>query len=215
MLYNTQRSRLVITEYGRNVQQMIDDAVLIEDREERNKHARYIISIMGQLNPQLREMGDFKHKLWDHLFIMSGFRLDVDSPYPKPEKETLYLKPDRLEYPNENIRFRHYGKIIEKLIEKAVSLEDGEEKNLIIATLAHQLKKSYLLWNRDSVEDDQIMIDLEKLSGGRLKLAEGVKLTAADVIHAASFPQQQGKKFHKKNQKQNKYKRKFGGSNNY
>jgi hypothetical protein len=195
---------------------MIDDAATIEDREERNQRAKYIISVMGQLNPQLRDVGDFKHKLWDHLFIMSDFKLDVDSPYPIPSKESFNTKPEHLSYPASNIRFRHYGKIIEKLIVEAQNLTDGPEKELIVSAIAHQLKKSYLLWNRDSVNDDLIMQDLAKLSGGNLQLAEGTKLaSASEVVGSTSFPQQQGKKFHKKNQKQNKFKRKFGGSNPY
>jgi hypothetical protein len=216
MLYNSQRSRLIISEYGRNVQQMIDDATKIEDREERNNRAKFIISVMGQLNPQLRDVGDFRHKLWDHLFIMSDFKLDVDSPYPIPSKESFDTKPEHLDYPNSDIRFRHYGKILEKLIEKAQGMDEGPEKEIVVSAIAHQLKKSYLLWNRDSVEDDQIIQDLDKLSGGKLKLPEGAKLAAvAEVISTGSFPQQQGKKFHRKNQKQNKFKRKFGGSNTY
>ncbi|MBX7202901.1 MAG: DUF4290 domain-containing protein [Bacteroidia bacterium] len=216
MLYNTQRSHLIISEYGRNVQQMIDDATKIEDREERNLRARYIISVMGQLNPQLRDVADFKHKLWDHLFVMSDFKLDVDSPYPIPSRESLNTRPERLAYPNTNIRFRHYGKIVENMIEKAKTLEEGQDKTIVLSAIAHQLKKSYLLWNRDSVEDAQILQDLDKLSGGALKLAEGVQLaSAADVIGANSFPQQQGKKFHSKNKKSKNFKRKFGGNNSY
>jgi molybdopterin converting factor small subunit len=216
MRYNTERPRLIISEYGRNIQQMIDDAVKIENRDERNKVAQYIISVMGQLNPQLRDVADFKHKLWDHLFIMSDFKLDVDSPYPIPSKESFQTKPEQLKYPNNQIKFRHYGKIVEKLIDKASELNEGPEKEQVVSAIAHQLKKSYLLWNRDSVDDDIIMGDLQKLSGGNLKLSEGTKLaSASEVIGAQSFPQQQGKKFHRKSQKQNKFKRKFGSSNSY
>lgn len=216
MKYNTLRPKLIISEYGRNVQQMVDQAVSIKDREERNKVVRYIISVMGQLNPQLRDIGDFRHKLWDHLFIMSDFKLDVDSPYPIPTRESFETKPDRLQYPNSKIKQRHYGKIIEKLVDKAAKLEDGPDKDQIVSAIAHQLKKSYLLWNRDSVDDETIMQDLSNMSNGVLKLSEGSKLaSASDVISSPSFPQQPGKKFHRKNQKQNKFKRKFGGSNSY
>lgn len=215
MEYNSQRPRLIISEYGRHVQRMIDEATRIEDREQRNKTARYIISVMGQLNPQLRDIGDFKHKLWDHLFIMSDFKLDVDSPYPIPTRESFETRPEKLDYPNQNIKSRHYGKIIEKIIEKTAELEDEAAREQMVSAISHHLKKSYLMWNRDSVEDELIFADLERLSGGKLKPTEGLKLAAvADVINQ-SFSQNSGKKFHRKQQKQNKFKRKFGSNNSY
>ncbi|NCU33475.1 MAG: DUF4290 domain-containing protein, partial [Candidatus Moranbacteria bacterium] len=129
MEYNTQRSKMSISEYGRNIQKMIEGLQLIEDREKRNQQARAIIQVMGQLNPHLRDVNDFKHKLWDHLFIMSDFKLDVDSPYPIPSAEILERKPEKLKYAENHIKFKHYGRHIERIIEKACEMEEGEERD--------------------------------------------------------------------------------------
>jgi hypothetical protein len=206
MEYNTQRPKLIISEYGRHVQKMVDQALAINDREERNKYSQYIISVMGQLNPHLRDIEDFKHKLWDHLFIMSDFKLDVDSPYPIPSREALNTKPDRVNYPSSAIKLRHYGKIIEKIIDKTIRMEDGDNKNLMIESIGNHLKKSFLAWNRDSVEDVQIASDLIQISSGKLKLNEDTKLNSIkDLIIPSQNQQQQRKKLIKKK------KRKFSG----
>ncbi|MEX1190289.1 MAG: DUF4290 domain-containing protein [Bacteroidia bacterium] len=214
MEYNSQRPHLIISEYGRHIQRMVDDAIEISDREERNKRARYIISVMGQLNPHLRDVNDFKHKLWDHIFIMSDFRLDVDSPYPIPSRESFRTKPEMLKYPSNHIKFRHYGKIIERVIEKAKSLEKGEKKNALVSTIAYNLKKAYLTWNRDSVQDDLIINDLKKLSDGELIIEDGTKLAFVPEAVSQNYSQQPGKKFNRGRGKSKNYKRKFGGSNN-
>jgi len=204
MEYNTQRPHLIISEYGRHVQKMVDQAMKIEQRDERNKFAQYIIAVMGQLNPHLRDIEDFKHKLWDHLFIMSDFKLDVDSPYPIPSREALNQKPDRVSYPSNEIKIRHYGKIIENIIDKTASMDDGEQKKLMVSSIGNHLKKSFLAWNRDSVEDIQIDADLKKISNGKLQLGEETKLNSIrDLILPSQNPAR------KKNNKQNK-KRKFG-----
>ncbi len=176
MEYNTSRSKMNISEYGRNIQKMIEYIMTIEDRDRRNQLTRATINVMGQLNPHLRDVNDFKHKLWDHLFIMSDFQLDVDSPYPTPSAQTLARKPDRLGYSTNNISFKHYGRHIERIIEKACEMEDGEEKTVLIKLIANQLKKSYLTWNRDTVTDEEIASHLALLSGGRLKLSDDIKL---------------------------------------
>jgi hypothetical protein len=176
MEYNTSRSKMNISEYGRNIQKMIEHIMSIEDREKRNQLTRATINVMGQLNPHLRDVNDFKHKLWDHLFIMSDFNLDVDSPYPKPSAQMLARKPEKLTYPSNNITYKHYGRHIERIIEKACELEDGEEKTALIKLIANHLKKSYLTWNRDAVTDEEIASHLSKLSEGRLELHESVKL---------------------------------------
>lgn len=163
---------MIIPEYGRNIQKMLDFAITVEDREERNKVARAIIDVMGQLNPHLRDVTDFKHKLWDHLFIISDFHLDVDSPYPKPTRETFQTKPDLLKYPHNDIRYKHYGKTVEQIIAKAKEYPDGEEKNELVNQIANLMKRSYLNWNRDSVNDEVIIKQLEELSKGQLKLAD-------------------------------------------
>jgi hypothetical protein len=169
MEYNTARPKLIIPEYGRHVQSMVDFAISIEDREERNKVARSIIDVIGNLNPHLRDVADFQHKLWDHLFIMSDFKLDVDSPYPIPSRESLYVKPEALPYPQSNIKYRYYGKTIINMIDYCVEMEDGELKEGLVRAIANQMKKSYLTWNKDTVADTVILKHLEELSNGNLK----------------------------------------------
>jgi len=175
--YNSCRPRLILPEYGRNMQKMVDHILSMEDRDERNRLAQAIITIMGNMNPHLRDINDFKHKLWDHLAIMSEFKLDIEYPYDVPRAEEFVEKPRRVAYNTNQIRFRHYGKIIERLIEEAIKLPEGEDKETLIKLIANQMKKSYLAWNRDSVTDAIIGADLEELSGKRIKLKEGVKLS--------------------------------------
>ena len=170
--YNSQRSHLIIPEYGRHLQKLIDQATAIEDREERNKAAKYIISVMGSLNPHLRDVLDFQHKLWDQLFIMSDFRLDVDSPYPIPSKDILTQKPDRLKYPQNFPKYRFYGNNIKYMIDVANSWEESELKNALVLVIANHMKKSYLSWNKDTVSDEIIFEHLLELSGGKLNLSK-------------------------------------------
>lgn len=184
MEYNTSLPYMVIPEYGRNIQKMIDFALTVEDREERNRVARAIINVMGQLNPHLRDVTDFKHKLWDHLFIISDFKLDVDSPYPIPERESLNTKPQKVNYPTGDIRYRHYGKTVERMIEHGMKLEEGPEKEAFTEVLANLMKRSYLAWNRDSVNDEVILQHLEELSKGKLKLTDKSKLASTSEILA-------------------------------
>lgn len=192
MEYNSQRSKMNISEYGRNIQKMIEHIMTIEDRDKRNYLARATIQVMGQLNPHLRDINDFKHKLWDHLFIMSNFQLDVDSPYPIPSEEILQRKPQRLSYAANHIRIRHYGRYIEKIIEKACQFEEGEEKQALVTLIANHLKKSYLTWNRDSVTDEDIAAHLHTLSRGRLKLDESIKLSNTQEILSKNLGQNIG-----------------------
>jgi hypothetical protein len=170
--YNSQRSHLIIPEYGRHLQKLIDQATAIEDREERNKAAKYIISVMGSLNPHLRDVLDFQHKLWDQLFIMSDFRLDVDSPYPIPSKDILTQKPDRLKYPQNFPKYRFYGNNIKYMIDVANSWEESELKSALVLVIANHMKKSYLSWNKDTVSDEIIFQHLLELSGGKLNLSK-------------------------------------------
>lgn len=176
MKYNTEREKLNIPEYGRNVQGLVDYALTIEDREKRTAFAGIIINAMAQVNPSVKELSDYKHKLWDHLFIMSDYRLDVDSPYPKPVKEELDTKPERLAYKSSMIRFRPYGKLIENVIDKVITMPEGEEKNVLIGMIAQYLKKAYLQWNVNSCDDEVILKHFEQLSHGQLKLQEDFKL---------------------------------------
>ena len=184
MDYNSGLPHLILPEYGRNIQRMVEFAVTVKDREERNKVAQAIISVMGQLNPHLRDVTDFKHKLWDHIFIISDFKLDVDSPYPKPTRETFITKPDRIEYPSGKIKYKPYGKVLEGIIQKAKDYPEGEEKTYLIEVIANLLKRSYLTWNRDSVNDEVILNHLEELSEGQLKLKDASKLSHTNDILA-------------------------------
>lgn len=170
--YNSERSHLIIPEYGRHLQKLIDQATEIEDREERNKAAKYIISVMGSLNPHLRDVLDFQHKLWDQLFIMSDFKLDVDSPYPIPSKDILTQKPDRLKYPQNFPKYRFYGNNIKYMIDVANSWEESDLKNALVLVIANHMKKCYLSWNKDTVTDEVIFEHLLELSGGKLNLSK-------------------------------------------
>ncbi len=176
MDYNTQRKKLVLPEYGRHIQQMVDYIVGVEDSEERNRLAKSLIAVMGNLNPHLRDVNDFRHKLWDHLFVMSDFKLDIDSPYPKPNLQTYQEKPRKVPYPSNPIRFKHYGRIIEQMIEKAVEMEDGPEREAFKQLIANQMKKANITWNKESVSDEDIFRDMETLSNGKLVMAPGSKL---------------------------------------
>jgi len=170
--YNSERQHLIIPEYGRHLQKLIDQATVIEDREERNKVAKYIIQVMGSLNPHLRDVPDFQHKLWDQLFIMSDFKIDVESPYPIPSREVLQLKPDVLNYPQNFPKYRFYGNNIKFMIDVANKWEEGELKSALVKVIANHMKKSYLSWNKDTVKDDVIFEHLYELSGGKIDLLQ-------------------------------------------
>jgi hypothetical protein len=178
MDYNTQLPLLILPEYGRNIHRMVEYCMAIEDRNERNRCAHAIILVMGQLNPHLRDIADYTHKLWDHLFIISKFKLDVDSPYPLPSSETFYTKPERVAYPAANIKYKHYGKIIEEIIEKAIEFEEGPEKEDLKRTIANHLKKSHINWAKDAVPDEVILGHLLTLSKGKLIIDDPSVLTS-------------------------------------
>ena len=168
--YNTNRKDLVLPEYGRHLQKLIDQVILIEDRDERNKAARAVIDIMGTINPHLRDVLDFQHKLWDQLFKMSRFELDVDSPYEKPKAVTNFNEPILIEYPKNNHKFRYYGSNIVDMINEAIAWEEGERKEALIMVIANHMKKSYVNWNNESVEDTIIFQHLKELSNGKIDL---------------------------------------------
>lgn len=172
MEYNTRRPKLVIPEYGRHIQKMVDHAISIKDKEERNKAALSIINVMGQLNPHLRDVADFKHKLWDHLFVISDFKLDVGSPYDLPTRESVSVKAESLNYPDKKFKYKHYGKTIQEIIKKAIAYPEGDEKKALTIMIANHMKKSYLTWNKGSVEDEKITNDLKVLSDGLLALED-------------------------------------------
>ncbi len=168
--YNTQLKRLVLPEYGRNIQQMVDHCLTLQDREERTRCAYSIINTMGNLFPLLRDAEDFKHKLWDHLAIMADFKLDIDYPYEVIKPENLNTLPEKVEYTNSPIRYRHYGKSIELMIAKASIMEQGEERDALISLIAHHMKKLMLAVNKDGVDDAKILKDLYEYSRGAIKL---------------------------------------------
>ena len=178
--YNSTRPRLILAEYGRNVQNMVDYICTLPSKEERNRHAQVVIEMMGFLNPHLRDVADFKHKLWDHLHIISDFRIDVDSPYPTPDPATVHPKPEMLEYPQHRIRFKHYGHTIEDMIARAKMMNDPEKKKSMTLSIANFMKMAYITWNKDSVSDEAIIADLLELSGGELQLPADVVLTKLD-----------------------------------
>ena len=168
--YNTERHRLIIPEYGRHIQKMINIAVATEDAEERNKQARAIIGVMGNLQPHLRDVPDFQHKLWDQLFIISNFKLEVDSPYEKPTPEELYAPPEPLAYPQNHPKYRFYGNNIKTMIDVAKTWDKGELRDALEFTIANHMKKCFLNWNKDTVEDAVIFDHLYELSDGQIDL---------------------------------------------
>ncbi|MCT4600292.1 MAG: DUF4290 domain-containing protein [Marinifilaceae bacterium] len=176
MEYNTQKKRLILPEYGRNIQNMVDYALSIEDKEERTKAAYAIVSVMGNLNPHLRDVQDFKHKLWDHLAILSDGKMEIETPYPLPEYEKLHAKPEPIPYPNKKIKFKHYGKTIQDFIDKISEIEDEESRTEYIRLIASHMKIAYCQWNNTSVEDKQILKDLQRMTDFQidkdLKLSE-------------------------------------------
>lgn len=168
--YNSDREDLIIPEYGRHIHKMVNQAIECNNKDERNNMAKAIIGVMGNLNPHLRDVPDFQHKLWDQLFIMSQFQLDVDSPYPKPSKEIFDQKPEKLNYPQNHPKYRFYGNNIKKMIDVAVSWEDGEMKSQLVYVIANHMKKCFLNWNKDTVEDTVIYEHLFELSNGKISL---------------------------------------------
>lgn len=206
--YNTQRPKMIIPEYGRNVQNMINHCLTIEDREERNNCAKAIIKIMGQINPQLRDSEDYTHKLWAHLFIMSDFKLDVDSPYPKPSPEMFTVKPDRVEYPHNNIKYGHYGKILEDMVKATVEYPEGEAKEYLIKRLGNLFKTSYLLWNRDTVSDNVIVNHIKELSNGKITIKEEDLQDTSYILKSLKLKQSSNNNNKKKTNNNNKNKNK-------
>jgi Domain of unknown function (DUF4290) len=199
--YNTQRKRMALPEYGRNVQKMVDHIKTIEDRDERNRAAKTIISIMGNLNPHLRDIGDFKHKLWDHLALIASFELDIDSPYPVPEPAKFVEKPKQIPYRQGDIRYLHYGRIIELMIDAASELEEGDQKEYLTTLIVNQMKKSYITWNRGQVADEVIIANMKLLSRGRLKMTDGVRILEVKELIPPVKRKPAGKPYNKQQNK--------------
>lgn len=173
--YNTERPKLIIPEYGRHMQKMVDQAVATEDPVERNKIAKSIIAVMGNLNPHLRDVPDFQPMLWDQLFIISDFKLDVDSPFPIPTREELAERPEPLEYPQNFPRYRFYGNNIKRMIDVAVTWEEGDKRDGLVITIANHMKKCFLNWNKDTVDDSVIFNHLYELSDGKINYKDSTE----------------------------------------
>ena len=202
--YNTEREHLIIPEYGRHMQKMINHATSRETKEERNKLAKAIISVMGNMQPHLRDVADFQHKLWDQLFIMSDFKLDADSPFPKPTKELLEERPEALKYPQNFPKYRFYGNNIKTMIDVAMTWEEGEMKEALTYTIANHMKKCFLNWNKDTVEDSVIFNHLFELSNGEINLKGSEEpLTDSTILMKNS----NSKKYSNNHQKHNKNKK--------
>ena len=191
MEYNTQRKPLALAEYGRYVQEMVEHALSLENREERNKAAQAIIQLMTVMNPSYKGNDELIHKLWDDLYIMSNYRLDIDSPYPKPEIAEN-VTAEKIEYPKGDFKYRHYGKSIENLIGVAKAIQDPQEQQALTQLIANLMKRSYLNYNRDSVNEEMIIDQLKEMSGGILKLEENFKFQHTNDI-LGSQPKTSGK----------------------
>ena len=201
LTYNTEKEQIVISEYGRCIQEMIKKLHEIEDREQRTEAARYIVSVMAQMTPQVKESSYYEHKLWDLLYIISDFQLDVDSPYAPPVVETQKTKPQHIGYQNNDIKYGHYGQYLIKMIEAASKEENDEVREALAYSLAIQMKRDYLEWNKSAVNDQVIIDDLKKLSNGRLALPDDAKLNNNAEPQGkaqAKQPQQQSSKKKKK-----------------
>ena len=202
--YNTERKQIIISEYGRNIQEMIHKLPEIEDRKTRTDAAYFIVGIMAQMNPQVKESSDWQHKLWDHLYIISDFTLDIDSPFEAPVMETQHTKPQHVDYQTNNIRYGHYGQYMVKMIEAASKEENEEMRQALAYSIACQMKRNYLEWNKNVVSDQVIIDDLKRISDGRLTLADDTKLNTTNENGGKSQGQgqqqkpQQGKKKKKK-----------------
>ena len=182
MEYNTERNQLILPEYGRHVQKMVEYATELSDKDERNKCVNAIINFMGQMNPHLRDIKDFTHKLWDHLYIMSEFKIDASSPYPIPEIEKLQEKPKKMPYHKNKIKFPFYGAALENMIRFTVTMDEGRQKEIMTGMVANHMKKSYLLFNKHSVSNNTIKLHLDQLSNNKLKIPADFEFIRSESV---------------------------------
>ena len=216
MDYNTSKEKLIIPEYGRNVQSLIRFANEVEDREFRNKIARYTVELMAQItNPAMRNVDEFKRKLWDHLFIISDFKLDVDSPFPMPTPESVAVKGKSIPmpYPKKQIKYRHYGNSVETMIRKALEMEDPEKQRAFAVVIGNYMKLVYQNWNRENITDDVIMSDFEMISGGKLTLEEEMNLDSLSRSNKRNKPRPTGRPSGGRNYRNKNYRNKRGKNN--
>ena len=208
--YNTSRKQLIIPEYGRHIHEMINQTCEIKDKEERNKSARAIIGVMGNLNPHLRDVSDFQHKLWDQLFIMSNFKLDVECPFEKPDKKNLEERPETLDYPQNYPKYRFYGNNIKNMIDAAIKWEDNDLKDALVYNIANHMKKCFLNWNKDTVEDKLILDHLKELSNDELKVkSELLPLTETAFLLKVKSRNGNGPRNNNKQRKNNRNRKRF------
>lgn len=213
LLYNTERGQIIISEYGRNMQEMIRHLMEIEDRQKRTEAAQFIIQVMAQMNPQVKQSDDYIHKLWDHLYIISDYQLDVDSPFPAPQPMNKDSKPQRVGYQNHDIKYGHYGYYMAKMIEIASEREDEDMRQALAYSIANQMKRNFMEWSGNMVNDQQIIDDLKAMSNGRLVLPDETKLNGtAEVLTKPVLSQKQGGK--KKKKKQSNLKADMNNPNN-
>jgi len=201
MEYNTTLNKLILPEYGRNVQKLVENATKIEDKEERKKYIESIINLMGRMYPYLRDLKDFKHKLWDHLVIMSDFKLSEDSPFPAPKTTTFANNPEKIPYKSKNFRYKHFGKNIVDMLKYAAEMKDGEEKILLTALLANHMKKLYLTWSKDMVTDEFIFQKIKELSDGKLEIAKDITLSNSNQLVSTNYRKSQKQKQQKRKRK--------------
>ncbi len=180
MEYNTTKQPLILPEYGRNVQMMADHLLTIKDRDKRTEAAKELVAIMVNMNPSVRETKDYKQKMWDFLAQLCDYQLDVDFPFPITKAEEMGM-PERLDYNMNEIKCRHYGYTVERMINAAVELQEGEERDVLVRMIANNMKRNYVVWNQKSVNDEIIINDLNRLSKGRLKLSEDTRLMNVNV----------------------------------
>ena len=204
MEYNTNRTKLLMPEYGRNIQQMVEYCKSLPSKEERNEVAKTIVEFMGQRNPHLRDEENYKHKLWDHLYILADYDLDVDAPYPFPTREELDQKPNRMDYPSFENEYNFYGKSILQLIDRAIELEEGEEKEALIQVIANNMKKSYNVYNKEHVQDEVIFRHLKELSQDKLDLTGIETLDKSKIYHPSRNKRNNHKKRNHHSQKNRK-----------
>ena len=204
MEYNTNRTKLLMPEYGRNIQQMVEYCKSLPSKEERNEVAKTIVEFMGQRNPHLRDEENYKHKLWDHLYILADYDLDVDAPYPFPTKEELDQKPNRIDYPSFDNEYKFYGKSILQRIDRAIELEEGEEKEALIQVIANNMKKSYNVYNKEHVQDEVIFRHLKELSQDKLDLTGIETLDKSKIYHPSRNKRNNHKKRNHHSQKNRK-----------
>jgi hypothetical protein len=202
MEYNSQREKLPFPEYGRNLQKMVDKVVKVDDRDKRTRYAHQVVEIMVQLHSTAKDSPELRHKLWDHLHFMSDFKLDIESPFPVPDREVLTKPPRNLSYPKSNMKYNYYGRNIQMIIDKACEMEDGPDKEALTKSIANQLKKSYLIWNRDSVDDSLIAQHLSELSKNRLRISEALQLKHTNEILSQQGAKKKSKPKPQKNQSQ-------------